>query len=209
MNRLNWKKDLNDAVNEITGGTRLLLMFFYHPECQSSIKTMNETFNDDNVINAIERETAPIMFNMAEKPELAREHRIDWTPTFIIADERGRELERWVGYLPPKEFIAQLTLSRGLAAFHLERFVEAIREFEMVIDDHPDSELVPEAEYFLGAANFKLTGESDKLSQVCSILMTSHPDSLWTKRCSIWSRTGWKHPFIGYDGGGSAGSGAY
>jgi len=38
----------------------------------------------------------------------------------------------------------------------------------------------------------------------------THPESPWTKRCSIWGRSkNYLRPFVGYDGGGSAGSGAY
>ena len=128
----------------------------------------------------------------------------------MICDEEGNALERLEGYLPAEDFVPQLILAKGLADFHLQRHEDAIGEFEMILENHPTSELVPEAEYYLGAATFKKTGETDKLSEVCHDLLMTHPESPWTKRCSIWGRTtNQLRPFVGYDGGGSAGSGAY
>lgn len=210
MNRLNWRKNLTEALNEIHGGSRLPLLFFYRQDCEGSLKTLNEVMTDDKVVSAIERETAPVMVDIEQNQDLAREYRVDWTPAFIICDEDGKELERWVGFLPSEDFIPQITLSKGLAAFHLGRHDEAIREFEMILDEHAGSELVPEAEYFLGASTFKLTGETEKLTEICHDLVLTHPDSPWTKRCTIWGRqSNYLRPFVGYDGGGSAGSGAY
>lgn len=209
MNRINWRKSEAEALNEIKGGTRLLLRFLYNSECEGSKKTMDETFNDEKVVRFIERDTVPVMIDIGEKKEIAKKYHVDWTPTIVIADEEGRELERFVGYLPAKEFIAQLLLSRGLADFHLERYKESVSLFEELVDEYPDSELVPEAEYFIGAANFKVTGSAETLGEVCQLLNKKYPESLWTKRCSIWAHMPLHRPVVGYDQGGSAGSGAY
>src|SRR3990170_2615417 len=113
-------------------------------------------------------------------------------------------------FTPKEDFVPQLMLAKGLAAFHLQRFDETVRELEMLIEEHPASELVPQAEYYMGAASFKLTGETNRLSEACRELIMTHPESPWTKRCSIWGRSSnYFRPFVGYDGGGSAGSGAY
>lgn len=211
MEGLSWKTDRRDVLEEISGGTRLLMMFFYRPECEGSEKMINETFRDENVLRVIERETAPVICNISEQNEMAKKFHVDWTPAFVITDEEGNELERWVGFLPPQDFIPQLLLSKGLAAFHLNRLEESILLLEELVDEYPHSELVPEAEYFLGAANFRKTGETEKLAEVCHSLMITHPESPWTKRCSIWSRLkSADNPFTGYfSAGGSLGSGAY
>ncbi|MBI4948819.1 MAG: thioredoxin fold domain-containing protein [Deltaproteobacteria bacterium] len=209
MERVNWFKNINEATEDIKGGSKLLMMFFYSPSCEGSMKTINETLEKEEVVHLIEREYAPVKLNIDEKKSLAKERNVDWTPTFIIADEHGRELERWVGFLPPRDFMAQSLLSKGLADFHLERQAEAIREFDEVIEEFADTDLVPEAEYFLGAANYKLTGQNDTLIDVSHILTTRYPESQWTKKCSVWSHLTHSAPFVGYDGGGSVGGGAY
>lgn len=210
MNRIEWKKNMTEALIETRGGTRLPMIFFFGKECEGSNKMLNEVLTDEKVALAIERETAPMMVDVEQDQELARRFKVDWTPAFVICDDEGNALERIEGYLPREEFIPQFILAKGLADFHLQRHEDAIREFELIVEEHPGSELVPEAEYYLGAATFKLTGETEKLAEVCHDLTMTHPESAWTKRCSIWGHTtNYLRPFVGYDGGGSAGSGAY
>ncbi len=207
MKKISWRKGIEEASKEISGGSRLLLLFFHRAGCEGSLKTIAQVFADGSVIDLIERETAPVMVNAEDSAELARKYHVDWTPAFVIADESGAELERWVGYLPADDFRAQLMLSKGLGAFHLNRLVEAEREFDMLIDDFPDSELVPEATYFRGIASLK-HGDSSGLGVMCSTMHEKYPDSQWTKRCSIWSHTitQSRRPFVNYSGGGGPGT---
>ncbi len=201
------KEGIELASREISGGTRLLMLFFHRDACEGSMKTISEVFSNDAVVALVEREVAPVMINTEDSVELARRYRIDWTPAVIIADESGVELERWVGYLPAEDFMAQLILSKGLGEFHLDRLVEAEREFDMLIDEFPTSELVPEATYFRGIASLK-HGDSDSLGTMCRIMQEKYPDSQWTKRCSIWSHTitQSRRPFVNYRGGGGPGT---
>lgn len=210
MRTMEWKKSLSEAIEEARGGTRLPLLVFTSKGCAGSEKTMNEVLTDEAVIAAIERDCVPVRVDAGEDLEMAERFRVGWTPAFVVCDEEGNALERWEGYIPSGDFIPQLILAKGLSAFHLGRHEEAVREFGMLVEDYPGSELVPEAEYYLGAATFKLTGETNKLSEVCRDLIMTHPESTWTKRCSLWGRdSNYLRPFVGYSGGGSAGSGAY
>ncbi|MBI5810520.1 MAG: thioredoxin fold domain-containing protein [Deltaproteobacteria bacterium] len=210
MKGMEWRKNIEEACTEIEGGTRQLMLFFQHPDCEGSKKMIKETLADERVVGVIERDTAPLIFNTAIEADLARKYRVDWTPTFIIADEKGNELERWVGYLPPEDFIAQLELSKGLSAFHLGRYEETVRDMQELVDDHPKSELVPEAEYYLGAAIYKMKGDAYQLGEICDTLMDTFPESLWTKKCSVWAHLAEERKsFVAFDTGGSAGSGAY
>lgn len=210
MKSIAWKegkKGIEEAAAEISGGTRLLMLFFHREGCEGSMKMIGSVLTNGAVGDLVEREVAPVMINVDSSAELAKRYRIDWTPAFVIADESGVELERWVGFLPAPEFMAQLILSKGLAAFHLDRLIEAEREFDMLIDDFPTSELVPEATYFRGIAGFK-HGESADLGTMCRIMQEKYPDSQWTKRCSIWSHsiTQSRRSFVNYSGGGGPGT---
>ena len=113
MKNLNLRNDIEQAKNEIAGGTRLLMFFFHRKGCEGSLKMTEDTLRNDKVVDIIERETAPLSFDIDERADLAKEYHVDWTPAFVIADEEGEALERWVGYLPPEEFIAQLTVAKG------------------------------------------------------------------------------------------------
>jgi TolA-binding protein len=209
MSNIEWRKNIEEACEEIRGGTRLLLLAFYASEdCEGSRKTMEEVFTDQSVSRLVERTTAPVKYDVLESKDMAGRYRIDMTPTFVIADDKGMELERWVGFLPPQEFGEQLMLSKGLAAFHLQRYKEAIREFEEIVSDHPSSELAPEAEFFLGIAGYKDSGDTEILAEACDILKTNYPGSLWTKKCSAFSHLT-RAPQTSYIQGGSLGSGVY
>ncbi len=209
MDRIEWRKNLNEAEEEIRGGTRLLLLLFHASEdCEGSKRTMSDVLTDQSVINLIERSTAPLEFDIATNPEMAKRYRVDLTPTFVIAGDDGVELERWVGYLPAAEFKEQLMLSKGLAAFHLGRYREAMREFEEITEEHASSELAPEAEFYLGIAGFRASGDTDVLAEACDNLKTNHPGSVWTKRCSVFSHLT-RTLNTQYVAGGSLGSGAY
>ena len=207
MKSIAWKKSIEEASREISGGSRLLLLFFHRAGCEGSMKTIEQVFRDEAVIDLIERETAPVMINSEDSAELALKYHVDWTPAFVIADESGVELERWVGYLPADDFRAQLMLSKGLGAFHLGRLVDAESEFDMLVDGFPESELVPEAMYFRGIAGFK-HGDITDLGVMCRTMQEKYPESQWTKRCSIWSHTitQSRRPFVGYSGGGGPGT---
>ncbi|MBI5237383.1 MAG: thioredoxin fold domain-containing protein [Deltaproteobacteria bacterium] len=209
MKGLNWRKNIEEAMKEIAGGTRFGLLFFYDPDCEGSIETLAKTFEDERVIHLIKRETAPVMINTRSSADIMKKYRVNWTPAFIITDETGVELERWAGYLPADDFMAQLKLSKGLAAFHLGRYAEAKGEFDLLVEDHPDSDLVPEAEYFRGAAAYKLEGDVTRLGEMCAVIREKHPDTIWAKKCSVWAHlTGVSNmPQAGFVGGG--GSGVY
>ncbi len=208
MSQINWRKNVQDAAKEIAGGSRLMLLFFHQPEELGSIKSFEECFTNDDVIKTIERETAPVMINVSESKDIAEKYCVEWTPTVVLADEKGEELERWIGYLPAEDFIPQLMLSTALSDFHLGRLNEAVAELEQLIDTYPHSECVPEAEYFLGVSKFKQNGDMAALADVCSTLNEKYPDSLWAKKGSIWAHLTRK-AFIPFSEGTSLGGGQY
>jgi thioredoxin family protein/tetratricopeptide repeat protein len=208
MSQINWRKNIQEATNEISGGSRFMFLFFYQPEELGSVKMLEETLQKDDVIRVIERETAPVMINVSESKALAEKYCVEWTPTIVIADEKGEELERWVGYLPAEDFIPELMLATGLADFHLGRLDEAIGEFEQLINQYPKSEFVPEAEYFLGVSKFKKEGDMTILSDICTTLTDKYPDSVWAKKGSIWAHLT-RQVYVPFSEGTSLGGGQY
>jgi len=209
MRKLDWRKNIISATEDVSGGTRLPLVFFHNPDDEGCRKVLDETLSNEMVIELIEREFSPVMINTLVDKETAKRFHVDWTPAFIVLDEQGRELERFVGYLPARELEAQLQLSKGLALFHLERNDEVIALFDEMIEKFPESELIPEAEYFLGAASTKVKGDNARMVEISHLLTEKYPDSIWTKRCTPWAHLHVQGMFVGYDQGGSGGSGAY
>lgn len=211
MKKIPWRTDIETAREEVSGGTRMLLLCFHDHTNEGSKKMLGEVLPDDRVLSIIERESAPVLFDIHKDVEMAEKFKVDWTPTFILVDSDGIERERWVGYLPTDDFIAQIILAKGIADFHISRLEDAEREFEQLIGEHCESDLVPEAEYYLAVTRYKETGDSIYLGEACDRMKEKFPDSHWTKKCSVWSGVGHeaRARFVGYDQGGSGASGAY
>lgn len=187
MSTIKWFDSFEGAQREVRGINKLVLMFFHHPACGGCKKTMEIDFKDPRIIELINRDFAPVSFEVTEAQDMTARYNIEWTPTFIFADENGKELERWVGYLPPEDFISQIYLSEGLAAFHRNRFKEAESDFEWIIDNQPDAEVAPEARYFMGVAFYKETGDPAHLSRTWEAMSKRYPDNYWTKKASAWA----------------------
>lgn len=187
MAEVRWTDDIKTAQREVLGTDRLILMFFHHPECGGCKKTKEITFKDPEVVELLHRGYAPVAYQVTEAQDMTARYKVEWTPTFVMADEFGRELERWVGYLPPEDFIAQLQLSRGLAEFHRDRLKEAESAFEWIIDNKPDSEVAPEARYYMGVAMYKETGDPAYLARTWEAMRRRYPENYWTKKASAWS----------------------
>lgn len=187
MSDIRWGKSFESSQKEAEGAGKLLFMFFHSPVCGGCKKTLEMTFKDSQVAELINRDFVPLNFLVTEAQDMTARYKVEWTPTFIITDEFGAELERWVGYLPSEEFLSQIHLSEGLAAFHRERFKEAEDAFEWIIDNQPDSEVAPEARYFMGVTLYKKTGDPVHLARTWESMSKRYPDNDWTKKASAWS----------------------
>lgn len=187
MSDIRWRKDLDTAEKEIQGTGKLLFFFFHHPKCGGCRKTMEITFKDPRVRELIERDFAPLTYLVTEAHDLTAKYNVEWTPTFIIADEHGVELERWVGYLPPDDFLSQIYLSEGLSAFHRERYRDAENAFDWILGHFPGSAAAPEARYFMGVSLYKETGDAAHLENTWKVLNKDYPGNVWTKKASAWS----------------------
>ena len=121
------------------------------------------TYPDPSVGRALEHFSLLKIDLLAKHPD-AREaslgQRVIWAPTMVLADARHRELRRWVGWLPPASFCAELEFTQGMAAFQQGDFDTAKAGFEAVVNEHPEAEIAAEASYWTGIAGF-LAGKRD------------------------------------------------
>jgi hypothetical protein len=187
MKDIRWRKNITIAKNEALKTGKPILLFFHHPNCSGCKKTIKESLTDQKVINIVGKAFIPVTYLVTESEKMVKTYHVDWTPTFMIADEEGRELERWIGYLPLDDFLAQIQLSEGLASLHRERYVEAEKVFERIISEHSTAEVVPEAHYFLGVSHYKESGDVSYLKGAWETMKTRFPDNSWTKRASAWA----------------------
>ena len=125
-----------------------------------------------------------------DKPtELMKRYGIKWTPTFIVHDSEGNEHHRFVGYVPSDDLIAQLGLAVGKIYFDTDRLAEAIAQFRIVIERHPNAGATPEAVFLLGVAGYKHTHDPKALRLAYDALTAKYPQSEWARRADPYSAT--------------------
>jgi TolA-binding protein len=111
-----------------------------------------------------------------------------WTPTILELDSRGVEQHRIEGFLPAEEFLAQLALGVGHAAFKRQDWDEAERRFRAVVSDHPSADAAPEAAYWAGVARYKASHDAKVLTETADELARRFGDTIWARKASIWAR---------------------
>lgn len=122
------------------------------------------------------------------RTEAMKQFGVSWTPTLIVLDAAGREHHRVVGYVPTDDFLAHLKLGKGKVHFDRFRFVDAIREFTAVIEEHPAACVVPEAIFFLGVAKYWNTHDAKELRRAYDTLVARYPQSEWARRAKPYEQ---------------------
>ena len=111
-----------------------------------------------------------------------------WTPTILEIDPEGVERHRVEGFLPAEDLLAQLMLGLAHDAFRREDWPDAERRFHAIVEELPDSEAAPEAEYWTGVSRYKATGDARALQETAQFFSNHFQDSAWAKRASVWAR---------------------
>ncbi len=118
---------------------------------------------------------------------LMREFGIKWTPTFLVHGPEGKEHHRFVGYVPVDDLFAQLGLGIGKILYDTDRMIEAVRQFQTVIERHPDAGAAPEAVFLKGVSEYKHTGDAKALRRAHDALKARYPQTEWARRAEPYS----------------------
>jgi len=118
---------------------------------------------------------------------MVKRYSIKWTPTIIVLDADGDEHHRFIGFLPPEDFIAQIILGKGKAEFDLDHFDQAIQCFQEVLNRYPKTGGAPEAQYYLGVARYKASRDPKELKLGLEVLQREYPSSEWTKKAQVYA----------------------
>jgi tetratricopeptide (TPR) repeat protein len=118
---------------------------------------------------------------------MVKRYSVKWTPTIIILDAGGDEHHRFIGFLQPEDFIAQMTLGKGKLAFNLDNFDQAIQCFQEILVGYPKTDAAPEAQYYLGVSKYKASHDPKELKLGLEALQRNYPQSEWTKKAQVYS----------------------
>jgi outer membrane protein assembly factor BamD (BamD/ComL family) len=112
---------------------------------------------------------------------------VKWTPTIIFLDLDGDEHHRFVGFLPPEDFIAQIILGKGKVEFDGDHYEQAMQFFQEILVRYPRADAAPEAQYYLGVTKYKASHDPKELKLGWEGLQRDYPNSEWAKKAQVYS----------------------
>ena len=105
--------DLEKAFKDAKAHHRNVMIIFDGAACIYCEYLKDQTLTDFAVQKEINENDIILITETSESPELADELNIHGTPTTVIFDENGKELDRLEGYAPPDEYLAYLKEING------------------------------------------------------------------------------------------------
>ena len=70
------------------------------------------TYPNDKVVKFVDYNFVPVQIEVSNTA-LMGQFKVNWTPTIIVLDAEGNEINRVVGFLPPEEFIPSFMVAKG------------------------------------------------------------------------------------------------
>jgi tetratricopeptide (TPR) repeat protein len=148
-------------------------------------------YTDPAVIQFIDDHFVPVRVHVRDQADefkrLGEKYNAQWTPTVLVIDSKGEERHRIEGFLPARDFLAQLALGLGHSAFARGDFAEAERWFREVVERYPDSDAAPEALYWAGVARYKATGDAAALRETAQQFQQRYQRTSWATKASVWN----------------------
>ena len=146
-------------------------------------------YSNPQVAEYIKTHFVPVRVHVREQHEefqrLGARFSAQWTPTILLIDTDGVVRHRIEGFLPAEDFLTQLILGLGHAAFAAGQFATAEERFRDVVDQHGFADAAPEALYWAGVARYKAGGDATVLKETANAF-EKYPDSAWAKKASVW-----------------------
>ncbi len=139
------------------------------------------TYPDERVVAFIVENLVPVQVKSDAQP-MGTDFNVRWTPTLITLDPDGKEHHRTVGFLPPEELVPSLLLGIAKCHFDRERYDEALRALNTLLEQYPKSDAAPEAIFLRGVSLYKSTHNPKPLREAYERLQAEYPSSQWTKR---------------------------
>jgi thioredoxin-like negative regulator of GroEL len=190
---IDWLTDLEAAQAAARAARRPLFIDFWDYHCNGCEALEAETYPDPEVARLLREHFVVAKINTTDQPDLARQYGVFWTPTLVPLHHLGHRLRETIGFLPPEELRAELTLARGLYALRSARAAEAETLFQEVAEVFTDSHAAPEAMYWQGLAAYRRSKNKEDLWQIWRELVEAYPASIWARKTTLLPATS-AHP---------------
>ena len=147
-------------------------------------------YPDERVVRLVNEKFVPVRIHVREQAgdwkRLGERYGVQWTPTVLVVDAPGDERHRIEGFLPAKDFLAQLEIGLAKSAFANGRFADAEERFRRVVQEYPDTESAPEGLYWAGVSRYKGSGDAAALAETAKGFRDRYQDTSWAKKSSVW-----------------------
>lgn len=183
MSALEWQINIGYTLDAAQTTRRPILLELYNPECIGCQQMDAVTYSAEEVVAFINNYLIPLRLR-TDDDSVHERYQTIWTPTTMVLDRNGFEVQRKIGFLDPSELIAALRL--GLAKVHMNSGEHDTAEMRLknLIQEFQDSTMVPEAIFFRGVNRYKWKDDPAQLKAAYETLKTEHPENTWTKRAA-------------------------
>lgn len=129
-----WNRNsLDEIINK--NDDKIILVDFETDWCIWCDRLDKDTYSDKGVIDFAEQNLISIKID-AEKndgPEQKKKYRVRGYPTILLLDHSGNELDRIVGYRPPKEFLDELIRIKA----GKNTLIDLLAQHKKELEDYP------------------------------------------------------------------------
>jgi hypothetical protein len=149
------------------------------------------TYPDETVAEFVTVHFEAVQVHIGEKDpairDTIRRYRMLWAPGYVVFDERGEEVRRFIGYQPPRDYIAELRIALGKAHILHRRNDEAFQQFRAAADLDPPAAVSDEAVYWAGVAiHYRDKTDLEFLHQYWAELERRFPQSRWWTAANVF-----------------------
>lgn len=186
MSSIEWQTNLGYVEDSAAAMRRPILFYYYDEECIGCKELEEQTFADGKVTGFVMESLVPMRMDIGKKA-FYEKYNVIWTPTILILDYTGNEIQRSIGFLDSEEFIATMHLGIAKVHFITGEFDAANVHLKRLLNQFGNSTLIPEAIYFQGVNLYKQKGDTTPLKEAHERLTTDYPDSSWAIRAEPYN----------------------
>ena len=110
-----------------------------------------------------------------------------FAPTAIVLNSEGVERYRIEGFLPPREFLAQLMMAQARIVAMRKRWANAEPLYARIVDEFGDTSAAPEALYWRGVSAYQGRRDHTALVTMATEMKRKYPGSVWAIKSSVWA----------------------
>lgn len=183
MSSIEWQTTLGYAEDSAMSTRKPILLYYFDPECIGCEQMNSVTYSSDGVISFMNNHLICLKIDVNMK-EVYEKYNTIWTPAFIILDFQGHQIQQTIGFLDPEQFISLMLLGKAKVHMSVGEYDAANVSLKRLMEGYPESSVLAEAIFFKGVNLFKKNHDPAQLKIAYEELVSSFPDSCWTKRAT-------------------------